>query len=79
MTIHKWEFYTKILHFQIQIKGGIHDFTTPDAHAENAGWLGTNHETVHFWGRSASIAVLTYLQTEPIRANIMGGFKSGGI
>jgi hypothetical protein len=42
--------YTKILHFQIQLKGGIHDFKTPDAHAENAGWLGTDHEIVHFFG-----------------------------
>jgi hypothetical protein len=39
---------TQILHVQIQLKGGKHDFKTPDAHAENAGWLGTNHEIVHF-------------------------------
>jgi hypothetical protein len=41
---------TKILHVQIQLKGGIHDFKTPDAHAENAGWLGNNREIVHFLG-----------------------------
>jgi hypothetical protein len=41
---------TKILHVQIQLKGSIHDFKTPDAHAKNAGWIGTNHEIVHFLG-----------------------------
>lgn len=52
---------TKNLRVQIQLKGSIHDFKTPDAHAENAGWLCTNHEIVHFWGGSASITVLIYL------------------
>jgi hypothetical protein len=41
---------TKILYVQIQLKGSIHDSKAPAAHAENAGWLGINHEIVHFLG-----------------------------
>jgi hypothetical protein len=70
---------TKILHVQIQLNGGLYDFKTPDAHAPNAGWVGTNNEIVHFWGGSTSIEVPTYPRTAPVTANIMGGFKPCGI